>query len=349
MMTPPGWVLIDGLEGEGGGQVLRTSLALSMLTSQPFEMIRIRAKRPNPGLQPQHLQALLAAQQICAATVEGAQKGSRHVRFIPGETRGGPYRFDIGTAGAASLVLHTLYLPLSRCDQPSTLHIHGGTHVPWSPSYPHLVDAWLPCLRSMGFRLELNLLRAGFYPHGGGELVVTIQPVTTLQPLSLVSRGDLQELRVFSAHTNLTDEVASRQARAAERLLRQAGLRPVMEETHIPSLSRNTVCAITGTFQNTQVCYSALGERGKRAEQVAEESCRAFLTFLHTDATVDEYVADQLLLPMALANGPSMLRTPRITSHLVTNIATLQKFLPTAIRLSGELGRAGAVEVVPSA
>jgi RNA 3'-terminal phosphate cyclase (ATP) len=154
---------------------------------------------------------------------------------------------------------------------------------------------------------------------------------------------------VFSAHTNLTDEVAGRQARAAERLLGQAGLRPVVEETHLPSWSRNTVCAITGTFQNTQVCYSALGERGKRAERVAEEACQAFLTFLHTDATVDEYVADQLLLPMALANGPSMLRTPRITPHLVTNINTLQKFLPTAVRLSGELGQPGAVEVVPSA
>jgi RNA 3'-terminal phosphate cyclase (ATP) len=348
-MTQRGWVLIDGSEGEGGGQVLRTSLTLSMLTSRPFEIMRIRAKRPNPGLQPQHLQALLAAQQICGATVEGAEKGSRHVRFIPGETQSGPYRFDIGTAGATSLVLHTLYLPLSRCGQASTLHIHGGTHVPWSPSYPHLVDAWLPCLRAMGFGLELALGRAGFYPHGGGELVVTVQPATALQPLRLASRGDLQEVRVFSAHSNLTDEVASRQARAAERLLRQAGLRPVVEETHLPSWSRNTVCAITGTFQHTQVCYSALGERGKRAEQVAEEACRAFLTFLHTDATVDEYVADQLLLPMALANGPSMLRTPRITSHLLTNIATLQKFLPTVIRLAGEPGQPGAVEVVPSA
>jgi RNA 3'-terminal phosphate cyclase (ATP) len=348
-MTQSGWVLIDGSEGEGGGQVLRTSLTMSMLTSQPFEMIRIRAKRPNPGLQPQHLQALLAAQQICGATVEGAEKGSRRVRFMPGETHSGSYRFDIGTAGATSLVLHTLYLPLSRCDQPSTLHIHGGTHVPWSPSYLHLVDAWLPCLRAMGFRLELTLQRAGFYPHGGGELVVTIQPVTTLQSLRLASRGDLREVRVFSAHTNLTDEVASRQAGAAERLLRQAGLRPVVEETHLPSWSRNTVCAITGTFQHTQVCYSALGERGKRAERVAEEACRAFLTFLHTDATVDEYVADQLVLPMALANGPSTLRTPRITSHLLTNIATLQQFLPTAIRLSAEPGQPGAVEVVPSA
>lgn len=346
-MTARGWVLIDGSEGEGGGQLLRTSLTLSMMTAQPFEMIHIRAKRPNPGLQPQHLQAFLAAQQICGAMVEGAGKGSLHVRFSPGEPRGGSYRFDIGTAGATSLVLHTVYLPLSRCDQPSTLRLRGGTHVPWSPSYPHLVDAWLPCLRSMGLKLELTLLRAGFYPHGGGEFVAGIAPVAAIQPLRLTSRGALQEVRVLSAHTNLKDEVAGRQARAAEQLLRQAGLSPVVEVTNLPSLSRNTVCAITGIFENTRVCYSALGERGKRAEQVAEDACRAFLAFLRTDATVDEYLADQLLLPMALASGPSVMRTPRVTPHLLTNIATLQKFLPTVIHLSGTSGQPGEVEVIP--
>jgi RNA 3'-phosphate cyclase len=340
-------ILIDGSEGEGGGQLLRTSLTLSMLTRQPFEMIQIRAKRPNPGLQAQHLRALLAAQQICAAAVEGAEKGSLRVRFSPGAPRSGHYRFDIGTAGATSLVLHTLYLPLSRCDQPSTVQIRGGTHVPWSPTYHHLVDAWLPCLQAMGVRLEPTLLRAGFYPHGGGELAARIDPVAAMQPLRLTTRGALRELRVFSAHTNLKDEVASRQARTAEHLLRQAGLQPVVVEAHLASLSRNTVCAITGIFEGARVCYTALGERGKRAEQVAEEACRAFLAFLRTDASVDEYLADQLLLPMALAHGPSTMRTPRVTQHLLTNSATVQKFLPVAIRLSGGLGEPGGVEVVP--
>ena len=347
-MSAGAWVLIDGSEGEGGGQLLRTSLTLSMLTARPFEMIQVRAKRPNPGLQAQHLQALLAAQQVCTATVEGAHKDSLHVRFTPGKPRSGRYRFDIGTAGAAALVLHTLYLPLSRCAQSSTVEIRGGTHVPWSPTYHHLVDAWLPCLRAMGLRLELTLLRAGFYPHGGGELAARIDPVAGIQPLRLTTRGALQEVRVFSAHTNLKDEVASRQARAAVRLLRQAGVLPTVVETHLPSLSRNTMCAVTGLFEHTQVCYSALGERGKRAEQVAEEACRAFLTFLHSPATVDEYLADQLLLPMALANGPSVMRTPRVTQHLLTNIATIQKFLPVSIQLSGILGGSADVEVIPA-
>ena len=150
-MSEHNWVVIDGSEGEGGGQLLRTSLTLSMVTGMPFEMVHIRAKRPNPGLQAQHLQALLAAHQICAATLEGAAKGSMQVRFIPGMPRSGSYRFDIGTAGATSLVLHTLYLPMGRAGKPSTLQIIGGTHVAWSPSFNHLVEAWLPCLRRIGF------------------------------------------------------------------------------------------------------------------------------------------------------------------------------------------------------
>jgi RNA 3'-terminal phosphate cyclase (ATP) len=347
-MTKRDCLLIDGSEGEGGGQLLRTSLALSMVTGKPFEMIHVRAKRPNPGLQAQHLQSLLAAQQVCAATVEGATKGSLKVRFMPGTPRSGIYRFDIGTAGATSLVLHTVYLPLHLGEQPSTVHILGGTHVPWSPTYHHLVEAWLPCLRSMGIGLELTLRRAGFYPHGGGELVAHLEPAATIQPLCLDARGPLQEVRVFSAHTNLTDVVAERQACAAQHMLQSAGLQPVVEQTQLASLSRNTICAITGVFQHARVCYTALGERGTRAEQVAEEACRAFLAFLRTEATVDEYLADQLLLPLALASGPSRFRTPRLTQHLLTNMATIRKFLPVGMRYTGTLGQPGNVEVTPA-
>jgi RNA 3'-terminal phosphate cyclase (ATP) len=157
----------------------------------------------------------------------------------------------------------------------------------------------------------------------------------------------LQAVRVFSAQTNLTDEVARRQARAAVRVLRQAGLQPSVVATHLPSLSRNTVCIVTGIFEHTRVCYSALGERGKRAEQVAEEACREFLAFLRSDATVDAHLADQLVLPMALASGASVMRTPQVTQHLLTNIATIQKFLPVTIHLSGALGASADVEVIP--
>jgi RNA 3'-terminal phosphate cyclase (ATP) len=342
------WVRIDGAEGEGGGQLLRTSLTLSMVTGTPFEMVNIRAKRPNPGLQAQHLQAILAAQAICGAAVEGAAKGALAVRFRPGRPRSGQYRFDIGTAGATSLLLHTLYLPLHACAQPSTVRLIGGTHVAWSPTFNHLAEAWLPCLRAMGLTLTLTLVRAGFYPEGGGEIVAHLEPATAIQPLRLESRGDLQEVRIYSAHANLRDEVASRQARTAQRLLEAAGLHPVVEQARLPARSRGTVCAIAGVFEGARVCYTALGERGKPAERVAEEACRAFLAFLRTAATVDEYLADQLVLPLALAGGPSRFRTPRITQHLLTNIATVRRFVPIEVRLVGALGEPGDVEIVPT-
>ncbi|MBI3328937.1 MAG: RNA 3'-phosphate cyclase, partial [Nitrospinae bacterium] len=211
------------------------------------------------------------------------------------------------------------------------------------------VEAWLPCLQRMGFHMELTLQRAGFYPQGGGELGTRIHPIPAIQPVRLETRGALQAVRVFSAHTNLKDEVADRQARAAQRALREAGLHPIIECTHLPSLSHNTVCAVTGIFEATRVCYTALGERGKRAEQVAEEACTAFLAFLQTAATVDEYLADQLLLPLALATGPSVFWTPRVTQHLLTNLATIQTFLPVTIGLTGTLGHPGRVEVIPAA
>ncbi len=347
-MSECDWVVIDGSEGEGGGQLLRTSLTLSMVTGMPFEMVHIRAKRAKPGLQAQHLQALLAAQQICGATLDGAVKGSTQIRFIPAPLRGGSYRFDIGTAGATSLLLHTLYLPLARAVQPSTLQLIGGTHVAWSPVFNHLAEAWLPCLRRMGFEMELTLHRAGFYPQGGGEVTARIEPIAVIEPIQLDTRGALREVRVFSAHTNLTDEVADRQARAAERALQEAGLRCVVERTQLPSFSRNTVCTVTGIFENARVCYTALGEPRKRAERVAEEACHAFLAFLRTDATVDEYLADQLLLPLALASGPSVFRTPCVTQHLLTNMATIQRFVPLTVRVTGGLGEPGQVEVMPA-
>lgn len=340
-------VLVDGSEGEGGGQLLRTSLSLSVVTGIPFEMVNIRVRRPNPGLQAQHLQALLAAQQICGATVEGAAQGSLAVRFLPGPPSSGQYRFDIGTAGATSLVLQTVYLPLLRCSRPSTVQVRGGTHVAWSPTFNYLVGSWLPCLRAMGGAIDLSLRHAGFYPEGGGEIVARIEPGAALKPFWLEERGPLHEVQVYSAHTNLRDEVANRQARAAQRLLQEAGLQPVVVQTHLPSRSRNTLCAITGVFAHTQVCYTALGERGKRAERVAEEACAAFFAFLHTRATVDEFLADQLLLPVALASGASRFRTPRITPHLLTNIATIRRFLPLEVRLTAGLGEPADVEVVP--
>ncbi|RMF83846.1 MAG: RNA 3'-phosphate cyclase [Nitrospinota bacterium] len=336
-------ITIDGSQGEGGGQILRTTLSLSLLTGIPFTMVRIRAGREKPGLRPQHLQAILACQRIAQARVEGARIGSTEIRFWPGKVRGGEYRFDIGTAGATSLLLHTLFLPLSFAEEETYLWLRGGTHVPWSPTYEFLAECWLYFMRRLGFDLDLRLLRAGFYPQGGGEMEVWIRPVKRLFPLQLLERGALLKITGYSAQANLKEEVALRQARYGKQLLKQAGFEVEMETATLPSLSRNTTFALTAYFTHSRCCYTALGARGKRAEKVAEEACQKLLHFLRQNGAVDEYMADQLILPLAWAGHDSSFSVSTITSHLLTNIHTVSAFLPVKITVQGELGSEGTV------
>jgi RNA 3'-terminal phosphate cyclase (ATP) len=213
-----GLILIDGAIGEGGGQVLRTSLALSVLLLKPFEMINIRANRPNPGIQPQHLKAIESSAVISDAVVEGAYLKSNRIRFYPSRIKFGNFKFDIGTAGSTSLVLQTLYLPLSFSDGTSTLVIIGGTHVAWSPTFDYIKNCWVYFMERVGLKIKVEMKKAGFYPHGGGEIKAVISPTQGVKPIKLVERGKLLKIQIYSAHTNLTDEVAQRQAKAAEKV-----------------------------------------------------------------------------------------------------------------------------------
>jgi RNA 3'-terminal phosphate cyclase (ATP) len=308
-------------------------------------MERIRVGREQPGLRAQHLQAILACQQISDAQVEGAQIGSTVIQFYSGKVRGGTYRFDIGTAGAVSLLLHTLFLPLSMAEEESTLFLRGGTHVSWSPTYDFLVNCWLYYMHRLGFNMTLQMQRAGFYPQGGGEVEVRIRPVKRVFPLQLQERGVLKKLYGYSAQTNLKEEVAIRQARQAIRILQEAGLEVEMEITALPSFSKNTTFALTAHFEHSRCCYTALGERGKRAEAVAAEACHRFLHFLQGTGAVDEYTADQLILPLAWAQEPSSFSVSTITNHLLTNVQTVSFFLPVDIQVQGELSQEGVVTV----
>lgn len=324
--TKPELVQIDGSQGEGGGQMLRTSLALSIFLMKPFEMINIRANRPNPGIQPQHLKAIEASAAISNAVVDGAVIKSNWIKFFPRELRHGNFRFDIGTAGSTSLVLQTLYLPLSFASGTSNLTIVGGTHVSWSPTFDYIKNCWLYFMKRIGLKIDVELKRAGFYPHGGGEIKALINPADEIEPLNLVDRGKLIKIQIYSAHTNLTDEVAKRQARTAEKILKNYGEVEVTID-ELSSYSKNTTIAITGIFENSVCCYTNLGERGKRAEVVAEEACEKFLKFLSSDSAVDEYMADQILLPLSLTSGVSEFTTPRLTNHLKTNMDIIKKFV----------------------
>ena len=345
MQQGQGPVQIDGSLGEGGGQVLRTSLSLAVLTGRPLLLWNIRARRAKPGLAAQHLKAVEAAAVVARARVEGARLGSQSLLFQPQGVQAGEFRFDIGTAGSTSLVLQTILIPLSFAGESSTVVVTGGTHVPWSPSFHYLDLQWAPFLRRIGFDLRLGLERAGFFPRGGGEVRAAIHPSAVLIPLHMVERGALAAIRGISAVSNLDLGIAERQERRVRERL--AGLRRAMaiEILDLPAASPGTFLVLLAEFERSQCCYGSLGARGKRAERVADEAADGLLSFLAGDGAVDPWLADQLILPLALAAGESQLRTARVTRHLLTNAQVVKEFLPAQIEIVGELDQPGTLHV----
>jgi RNA 3'-terminal phosphate cyclase (ATP) len=340
-------VHIDGALGEGGGQVLRTALSLALITGSPIEIINIRARRAKPGLRPQHLRAVEAAATVAHAQVEGNRIGSEALRFIPGEVAAGQYHFDIGTAGATSLVLQTLYLPLAMAPRPSAVRVTGGTHVPLSPCFHYLDLNWRWHLARAGIALTLTLERAGFYPPGGGIVRAAIEPAAGVRALRLERRGALRALRGISASARLPEHVAERQRAQALARLAERDLHARIEMLHLEAPSPGSMLLLLAEFEGTRACYFALGERGKPAERVADEAVDAMLGFLESDGAVDTYLADQLLLPLALAQGASRMGTARITEHLRTNAAVIRQFLPVEVEIGGALDEAGTVHIRP--
>jgi RNA 3'-terminal phosphate cyclase (ATP) len=350
-------ITIDGSYGEGGGQVLRTSLSLSVLTGQPVLLERIRAGRRKPGLQAQHLTGVLAAARLCDAELEGARLHSTVLNFSPRRPpQPGEYRFDVaeqrkgGSAGSVSLVLHTVLLPLAWAAGESKVTVRGGTHVAWSPPFQHLERVYLGMLRKMGVAGRAKVARYGWYPKGGGEVTAWVSgvPERTLSPLQLSERGKLRKLWGLSAYSDLPAHVGERQRRRAEQVLREAGLRPRFEVLRAPSRGIGTAVVLVAECDEVVAGFGALGRRGKPAEQVAEEACGEFLRWWRSGAAVEMHLADQLILPLALAAGPSTFTTCRLTQHLLTNAWVVQQFLPVQIEVEGEEGGPGAVHVRPA-
>ncbi len=340
-------IAIDGTMGEGGGQVLRSALTLSLLTRQAVHLMRIRANRSKPGLGFQHRMAVHAAALISHARVEGDRLGSQSLQFEPGAVESGDYHFDIGTAGATALVLQTVMLPLALAAAPSQLTITGGTHVPWSPCFHYLDWHWRALLRRLGLQFDLDMLMAGFYPQGGGAIRATLPGGAHIKALQLSERGRLQRVRGLSAVANLAEEIGARQRNRTMRQLRELKCDVDIALETLPAHSRGTVLVLLAEFEYSQACFFALGARGKRAEQVADEAVEELLRFLATDGAVDRWLTDQLLLPLALADQPSVLRTSEVTSHLLTNAEVIEKFLPVKITINGHLGQPATLHVVP--
>ena len=339
-------IQLDGSLGEGGGQILRTALALSAVTGLPFELANIRSRRPKPGLRPQHLEAVKACARICAARVAGAAENSASLRFEPGPVQPGRYRFEIQTAGSACLLLQSVYLPLAFAEAESRVEIRGGTHVPWSPCYHFLERQWAPWLRRAGIEIRLELKRAGFYPQGGGEMQASIRPVAGLHALRCTEAGALKDLAVLSAACNLPEHVAERQKKRALERLEEFDIEPRVEmPKNLPAQGKGSFVVLTAEREQGAGCYAALGAIGKPAEKVADEAAKALAAFVRSDAVMDEYLADQILLPLSLVPAESEYTTCCVTGHLTTNAEVIRRFIPAEIRVEGEAGQPGRIVV----
>ena len=333
---------IDGSAGEGGGQILRTALALSMCTGQPVTLRDIRAKRPKPGLMRQHLTCVQAATAICDAQTQGAELGSRHLVFTPGAVRAGEHEFNVGTAGSCTLVLQTVLPALMLAAGVSRLTLRGGTHNPMAPPFHFIERSFAPLLRRLGAPVDLALRRHGFYPAGGGEMQASIGPMAAqgLKPFSLTERGSAIECYAECLAPGLPRAVPQRELEALGRALSwsDAQLRtPVVRQHEGPGN------ALMATLAYEQVCevFTAFGEKGVSSERVAAALVQQARAFQVSRAALGPHLADQWMLPLALAvaradGAGGFFTCSKLTEHASTNMRVIERFLP--LRFHAEAG-----------
>lgn len=323
---------IDGSSGEGGGQVLRTSLALSAITGTPFRITDIRKHRARPGLARQHLTAVRAVAAACGAEVRGAELNATELTFSPGPLRPGDHHVAIGTAGSTGLVLQALLYPLLRADRPSRVVLEGGTHNPLSPPFDFLVTCLAPALDRMGFGLRLTLERHGFYPAGGGRIVAEVTPPTSTRPLDWTTRGALRTIQPRVLLSRLPASIAHRELTelaAALDLGRPVGGIVQVQEPVGPGNALHVEVAC----EHATALFTGFGDKGVSAEQVARTVAQEVASWLRAEVPVDAHLADQLLLPMALAGG-GVFRTTEPSLHTLTNAAVIERFLPVRFELA---------------
>lgn len=334
---------LDGSQGEGGGQILRTALALSLITRTPFRLEKVRAARARPGLLRQHLTAVEAARQVGHAVVEGATLGSAELRFEPGATGPGDYHFSVGTAGSATLVLQAVLPALLSASGPSTVVVEGGTHNPSAPPFEFFDRAYLPLVGRMGPKVEATLERAGFYPAGGGRIRLSVEPAPSLARVALLERGPIVHCSARALVANLSYAIARREAEA---LCAALGWEPAhcTAQTLRDVAGPGNVVLAEVESENVREVFTGIGEKRVRAEQVAERVAREVAAYLAADVPVGAHLADQLLLLMAIAGGGSF-RTVEPTRHTTTQIDVVRAFLGVQTRVTLEGGGAYRVEV----
>jgi RNA 3'-phosphate cyclase len=337
---------IDGSFGEGGGQILRTALALSAILRKPFIIYNIRSKRKNPGLQAQHLEAVRALSRITEAGTAGVEFGSQKITFLPQKIHPGDYQFEVKTAGSVTLLLQAILLPLCLAQGNSTLSLIGGTHVPWSPPFHYFAEVLLPTLKWMGVSVKATIEKWGFYPRGGGKVRLQINPVQELKPISLMNRGSLRRIHGLSAISDLPKHIAERQkGQALKRIQRDLKIDAEINILNdAPSNGPGSFLFLIAEYEKVLGGFSSLGTRGKPAEKVADKAVDSLINYIESDGCMDPYLADQLAPFMALAKGTSSFKTTQITGHLLTNLWVIQQFLEVKIQKWGEQGERGTVE-----
>ncbi|HEY4736081.1 MAG TPA: RNA 3'-terminal phosphate cyclase [Xanthobacteraceae bacterium] len=340
---------LDGSQGEGGGQILRTALALSIITVRQIRLVNIRAKRRNPGLLPQHLSAVRAAAAISGAAVSGDRLRSTEITFAPSHSaKSGSYVFDVaetagrGSAGSVTLILQTLAIPLLLAAGSSTLILRGGTHVEWSPPFDDLAMSYFPLLRRIGYSIDAELMRWGWYPVGGGEVTCRIARAQAAckrwqpTPIEAMTPGPLQGIIGRAVAANLPAHIPQRMANRARISLAEFGIPVNIEPESIRAACAGAGIFFQAAYGNLPASFSAYGRMGRPSEVVADQAVAAFREHHLSGAAIELHLADQLLLPLALAAGPSTFTSARPTGHLRTNAWTIEQFEVARISIAQE-------------
>ena len=328
-MTGLETVSIDGSFGEGGGQILRTSVSLAAFTGKTLELTNIRARRSKPGLHAQHLTSVLAAAKLCNAYLEGAALHSQRLLFVPSAlSYSKEFNFEVGTAGSTGLIAQTMLVPsLFLPNAPSKAFLRGGTHVPMAPNSDYIEAVYLPLLRRMGAEVEFSSQRAGFFPKGGGE--IEFQVAGSLKsPINLIERGQLTSLNVITTTSLLPEHVAERGEIALSKELRGYGVPVKFERRDLKSTGPGAAVLVVAECENGIAGFSSLGERGRPMERVAADALKAFQKWFASGCATDEHLADQLVLPCSLIPEESAWNTSEVTEHLRTVLFVAKQFLP---------------------
>jgi RNA 3'-phosphate cyclase len=320
-------LLIDGSYGEGGGQIVRIAVALSVLTKQPIEITNIRAKRPIPGLRPQHYTALSCIQKICNADVEGLSVHSTNLKFTPHDIKSGSYTFDIGTAGSMTLVFQACLLSAFHTTTPLTLKLRGGTDVRWAPSWDYFACVFLPLISSIGIKTETQLIKRGYYPTGGGEAILTIYPVEKLIPLHAEEPQNFTDIYGIIHRANLPDHISMRMKHAAIKTAMKYNLRSTIQIDAATSSSSGTGITLWSSSGPTILGSTILGEKTITAEAVGETAVNQLLQEIKSGATIDRYAIDQILPYLVLAPKGSICLIREISNHTKTNMWLIKQFL----------------------